>query len=309
MTPLAAASLSAHQRVLAQARAWYRPDRVAVDEGVLQGWGPGTVPPAPEDAPVLGIDRAANTFSEAVELAIALSAINHQFWDLDERGQFVRYTHHGAVGALAMSQAFQRAWQSPANLLFSIREGHALTPGGVALIFGDIPAPEGRRAILNEVLGSSQLAHAVRVMRLVAHNGDPFDADLAEMLAEMFPLAFGDPLLKKAQLAVSLIWREARARGHTNTCTLTAFADYQIPNVLRALGGLTYAVDLAATIDAGHLIEPDSTDERAIRAASILAVETLAESQGVAVADVDFWLWQQRGAARTPFHRTRTTLY
>ena len=89
-----------------------------------------------------------------------------------------------------------------------------------------------------------------------------------------------------------------------------AFADYQMPRVLRALGILDYTQSLADAVDRGVLIPILSAGERAIRAATILACEDIAKVTDATPADVDNLLWQSQGAAgQTLFHRTRTTWY
>lgn len=98
----------------------------------------------------------------------------------------------------------------------------------------------------------------------------------AAMLAECFPQAFGDPCLKKAQ------------------------------RVRRALGALRFSEGLSSKIDGGEMILPDSSAERTIRAATILACERI----GGTAANVDNLLWQnQEIAGGLRFHLTETSRY
>ena len=53
----------------------------------------------------------------------------------------------------------------------------------------------------------------------------------------------------------------------------------------------------------------DSKEEKAIRAATILACEELAIKTGAKPAEIDFWLWSRRNTADKPFHLTYTTAY
>lgn len=174
-----------------------------------------------------------------------------------------------------------------------------------------MPDADGRVRILNEVLLSPKLQELAYLATSVfdRHTRQEFDTTFANRLATAFPEGYADEVLKKPQLAVSALWREARARGFQGQCNLTGFADYQIPNVLRAMGLITYAPDLAAHIDSQQLIEANSVDERAIRAVAILGLEALAQAQGVGVADVDYWVWEKRKEPKTPFHLTLTTAY
>lgn len=304
--------------VLAMAQAWSDPKRVAVNVEVVAGLAPGTIQAPPSGAmgqPVIG--KGWGDLPEAFELRLVLNTINHMFWRQDAQGGFVRYAWGSEVGAMGMCAAFQAGWDDPGSPLGQARhEGRPLSVADITRTFGDIPDPEGRRRILNEVLLSPRLGawgHILtdEVIRHGSKEGGPvlFSTQLAACLADDFPMGYGDLVLKKAQLAVSQMWREAAVRGFTQGCELTAFADYQIPNVLRAMGLLMYDADLAERVDAGVLISADSDDERAIRSASILAVETLAAQQGVSVADVDYWLWLRRKVPTTPFHLTITTAY
>ena len=131
------------------------------------------------------------------------------------------------------------------------------------------------------------------------------------MLADAFPVAFGDPYLKKAQLAVSMYAGYLRNLGQSvSTAGLTAMADYQVPRVLRALGILTYAPALATTIAERRPVAPGSSEESAIRAATVIACEAIADHLGVTAADVDNLRWLSQGHANdAPFHLTLTTRY
>lgn len=168
----------------------------------------------------------------------------------------------------------------------------------------------GRVAILEEVLAADRLEQVAQVLlhRMVSTPMvSPADA---RILAEAFPQAYGDPYLKKAQLALSEIASYLGSRGQAVEARLTAFADYQVPRVLRALGVLRYADALAQAIDQYELIAKDSREERAIRAATVLACESIAAHFGVASAAVDHFLWSQKEAVgATPFHLTETTNY
>lgn len=301
-----------HQGVLDEATAMMAPARVAISHQAIASLPQGTVVSPEVGTASLGGCVHEQPLAAAAEFNIVLNAINHMFWSVSPTGEFIRYEHDGQVGALAMSAAMGKAWSDRGGALHRARlKGHPLVLQDIHDMFGAIPGPEDRLSILNEVLLSSDLGRwghrsevATQLCPMAA-----FTTTMAAGLADSFPLAFGDRLLKKAQLAVSNIWREACHRGFDHPCRLTAFADYQIPNVLRAMGLLTYAPDLAAHIDAGHLIPAQSEDECAIRGASILAIEEISASQNVQVADVDHWIWQRRKSPTTPFHRTLTTAY
>ncbi|MGB3304755.1 MAG: queuosine salvage family protein [Thermomicrobiales bacterium] len=108
--------------------------------------------------------------------------------------------------------------------------------------------------------------------------------------------------------------------------TLTAFADYKVPQVLRRFGILTYAPALADHIRRRELIAAGSREEIEIRAATIQACErirqALANRQAASpreeaapvftASDIDWLLWnagQSLPAGSEPYHRTRTIFY
>ena len=99
--------------------------------------------------------------------------------------------------------------------------------------------------------------------------------------------------------------------------TLTAFADYKVPQVLRGLGILTYAPSLAARIAAREVIPAGSPAEIEIRAATIWACELLrralaAHDRPLRAFEIDWALWtagQSLPADTPPYHRTPTIFY
>ncbi len=296
--------------VMAVAEQWYDPSRVAIDLTAIQALPAGFVSPPPVGS--TNLETATGAFQDAAIYALVLNATNHRFWSLDESGQFELYRHNGHEGALAMTTAFEQAWNQPDGALQrALQDNVPLELSDIRDLWGNIPGPEERLAILNEVLLSPQLAAFGERATAVAEGREPggFDTGFAADLADAFPLTFGDPVLKKAQLATSAVWRGAVGRGLPVGCDLTAFADYEIPNVLRSLGVLTYDPDLAARIDRHEILLQGGPDENALRAASILAIESLAQAQGVSVADVDYAIWLRRNEPTTPFHLTLTTAY
>lgn len=296
--------------VIEIAQQWYNPSLVRLNQDAIQSLPQGEVVAPPLGEVSLKMDRASSLLN-ATEFAIAMGAINHMFWHHDENGQFVRYENKGMVGALGMSKSFENAWADPQSPIRLARDqGVPLTVSSILDGFGNIPDPKGRMDILNEILLSDQLPRFAQKVEDFSLQGQEFNTTFSALLADAFPKGYADEVLKKAQLTTSVIWRVALGLGYNlPPCSLTAFADYQIPNVLRALGILEYNLDLANHIDKGCLIQGSSAEERAIRSASILAIEELATSQGVGVADVDYWVWLKRKEAKTPFHLTVTTAY
>lgn len=135
-------------------------------------------------------------------------------------------------------------------------------------------------------------------------------------------LGVGPPIrfLKRAQILVSDIASAFGGRGwgrFANLGDLTAFADYKVPQLLRRLGILAYADDLAERIDRLEPIPPGSPDEVAIRAATVWGVEWLRRALAergmqVTASAIDYRLWLAGQLAHQqdrPYHRTRTIFY
>lgn len=136
----------------------------------------------------------------------------------------------------------------------------------------------------------------------------------AEKLARAYPAAFADPWLKKAQLALGSTATTLAAKGVATRMSVTGYADYRLPQVLRHLGVLVYSPALARKVDSRTLIAPGSHEERAIRAATISICATLAEKAGVDDPVVDAFLFLKSRAEdfranAKPFHLTVTTAY
>jgi hypothetical protein len=201
------------------------------------------------------------------------------------------------------------------------------------------PDPEADGTAVEIPLLEARVAHARELGRVLnAHYDGQFanvmeaagrDAVTLALLVARDFASFNDVaewggtevrLMKRAQILVSDISSAfgKASLGHVSRIEeLTAFADYKVPQLLRRLGILTYAPDLAARLDRLDLIAPGEADEVAIRAATVWGVEWLRralDDAGIAVTApaIDYRLWlagQQTLATDRPYHRTRTIYY
>jgi hypothetical protein len=125
---------------------------------------------------------------------------------------------------------------------------------------------------------------------------------------------------KRAQILVADLHGAFAGEGlgaFADLATLTAFADYKVPQVLRHLGVLTYAPALAARIGRRELIPAGSREEVEIRAATVWACELLrrmlaSRGRQIAAYELDWLLWtagQRLPATTAPYHRTLTVFY
>ena len=99
--------------------------------------------------------------------------------------------------------------------------------------------------------------------------------------------------------------------------SITAFADYKVPQVLRQFGVLRYSDGLASKVDHMIPIPAGSIEEIEIRAGTVAAVEKLRKALAAAgikfnAHELDWMLWsmgQQDRFREKPSHRTETIFY
>lgn len=156
-----------------------------------------------------------------------------------------------------------------------------------------------------------------------------FDAPrLAKLIADNFS-SFRDTTIyrekpvnffKRAQIVAADLRGAFDGKGFgelSNLDQLTAFADYKLPQILRAWGILNYAPKLARRVDQRIELEKDSPEEIEIRASMIWGVELLKLAMGerggtVTSIQMDWFLWQSsQGKVKgmRPYHRVRTIFY
>lgn len=130
---------------------------------------------------------------------------------------------------------------------------------------------------------------------------------------------------KRAQILVADLWScfEGQGLGHfEDIATLTAFADYRVPQVLAYFGALRYSPHLSTLLDKGYILESGSKEEVEIRGATIHACELVREqlkkkmqpSEEINSILVDYCLWDYRRqhaneVEHVPFHRVRCIYY
>lgn len=244
---------------------------------------------------------------------LAQISLQYRFWWLNEEvddfdNRFKRYEYGSKVGSTAMIAAFDNAW---GDACYPGKEILAASQSDQAMssIFGaDFPDISSRIKILASVLSPKGLATARAVIDYIGWTRK-VDVGLAQFIAAELPEAYGDPFLKKAQLLLGLIAGWLRSEKIDIQEQLTAYADYQVPSVLRHFGVLEYNCGLAKRVDSRITIEPDSAEEISIRAATIEACDQIANYFGVTSAEVDWWCFQQRKLPTKPFHLTITTNY
>lgn len=81
---------------------------------------------------------------------------------------------------------------------------------------------------------------------------------------------------------------------------LTVAVDYQIPRILEHRSVLEYNQEL---------IKAESKEEKALRAATIIACNEIYEYHKVSIPALDRMLWLARNERKKPFYLTKTPRY
>jgi hypothetical protein len=140
----------------------------------------------------------------------------------------------------------------------------------------------------------------------------------AQIFAADVWAAYGRRVCNSSTTTTTTTGSEPPLAAFYDTESLTMFADYRVPQILRARGVLVYAPALAAAVDAREEVAYGSEEEVEIRAATVQAVERLREAlaalgwPGVKSVVLDWLLWQegeQQKDVVAPHHRTYTVFY
>ncbi len=181
-----------------------------------------------------------------------------------------------------------------------------------------IPLFNERLRILNEI-GAITQDQFKGDFRYLVQRAQGNSLQLVNLLTQRFP-SFEDSsqyrgkrvhFCKRAQLLASDIHRYCGEL--TEVDTLTACADYKIPQVLRRHGILEYTESLKEKIQSKEEIKRGSEEELEIRAHTIYAVELLKQELRTRTAmEINDYVWlegQHKRETDEPYHRTRTIAY
>ncbi|HTN65698.1 MAG TPA: queuosine salvage family protein [Burkholderiaceae bacterium] len=299
---------TAKERLLAQADLDYQPELVAIDREAIARL-PARADRFSHMTVGLSGKPAGQTGEGAAAYSIALNSLNFMFWTPTPQG-IARYHWRNEGGAHGLKAALDHIWGEEAT---PIRLRQQLGSGAEqALIdaLGDISMPRRRAQFLREILFEDRLEQAAAEL-LAASRSGRLTSDDAERLAKRFPMAYGqDSYLMRAQLALMWFAGHLFEQGVNVDCDITVAASYQMPRVMRSIKILRFAPELAAKIDSHTLILRNSPEERAIRSATVLGAQAMAQHLGVSQHAMVNVLWQNRHACGAiPYHLTVTTDY
>jgi len=253
---------------------------------------------------------------------LVLDALNFCFWPGKVKWTVPGPEGEPLTGYFALAYALRKAaektpdFYQPGNLA-------ALDEGGLGEVLGGIPLLWLRARAVREVglllsrFGSAReffLACRGSCRRLVelitAHLPSFRDAAVYRGRAVFFH--------KRAQILCADLYGAFAGEGLGDLRDLdwlTAFADYKLPQLLRAQGVILPAPGLAVRIDRLEPIPAGSPEEVELRAATVAAVEELVgllrlRGRPLRAFEVDWMLWHlAQGDLPFPHHRTVTVFY
>lgn len=253
---------------------------------------------------------------------LALDALNFCFWPGKERWSVVGPEGERLTGYFALAWALRRLAEDSPDF-FSPQRLLSLDERGVKVALGPIPLLEAR------------LRHLREVGRLLCQFGSASSffslargscARLVELLTAHLP-SFRDtacyrgrwvPFYKRAQILCADLYGAFSGEGpgdFFDLAWLTVFADYKLPQLLRARGALVLHPSLASRIDRGELLPAGSPWEVELRAATVAIGERLVEllaklGRPLRAFEVDWMLWSlSQEKLPFPHHRTLTSFY
>lgn len=188
----------------------------------------------------------------------------------------------------------------------------------------EIPLLKERVKILNEI-GSILLSKYKGKFSEIIKESKGDALKLLEIILDSFP-SFQDYetykgkkifFQKRVQGLVEGVYSIFNGKGYgnlKNIDSLTALADYIIPNMLREIKIFEYSKELIEKIDNKILLKKGSAEEIEIRANTVWVIELIRqklESKGIKASSLNIndYLWTIGGNVKTPFHLTRTTSY
>ena len=273
--------------------------------------------------------------AETANLVLVLDALNFCFWTIpnpERRRWSVTYDGTTYDGYWALAAALRRALEQGMPLA-DAEFLAALTEAEIANILAGDPGCDpllllhARLEHLREV-GQALLRRWNGSFLLAIDQAAGSPTTLIEMVLHSMP-SFRDVVryqgqavrfYKRAQILVADLHGAFDGKGpgaFHGMETLTGFADYKVPQVLRRFGILKYTPALEKQIAEYRLIAVDSDEEIEIRAATIWGVEYLRralQERGTSLAShqIDGRLWQlgqNLPGDVQPYHRTLTVFY
>jgi len=259
------------------------------------------------------------TYREDVQIVFLENVLNFCFWAEEGKEKWkVEFGGREDDGASALRLVFERAYHDKLPIL-DAKYLSNLTIDEVKEIFRpsngiEIPLLQKRHENLVEAgkvlkekfdgfysnLIKNSNYDAILITKATIDNFKSFD-DSYE----------GVNFYKRAQINAFDIAQISSEHKVTNTESLTAMADYKLPQLLRFMGVLKYSKELAKKVDNWELIEAASREEIEIRSATIWAIELVSQNLGITagLADRAIWWLSRELDIKQLYHRTYSIYY
>lgn len=258
-------------------------------------------------------------YQKDVQVVFLENVVNFCFWAENGKEKWkVEFNGKGDDGASALRLVFERAIHEGVAILDSEYLSN-LTLDETKKIFRpsngtEIPLIEKRHENLLEAGRVLLKKFDGNYSNLIKQSN--YDAILiAKTTIENFK-SFDDScrgvnFYKRAQLNAFDIAQIPAENKITNTESLTAMADYKLPQLLRFMGVLKYSNYLAHRIDNWELIKSGSVEEIEIRSATIWAIELVSQKLGISagLADRAIWWLSRELNIDQLYHRTYSIYY
>ena len=267
---------------------------------------------------------------ETVAYLLILDSINFCFWPKPGADKWeVQYKSKTLSGYYALAASLKKAIESGVP----ITEAHYLAELSLDTLKqvlggnGELQLMEARAHILNE-LGEFLIKHYNGEATRLADAAENPALKLVELIVQNLP-SFRDEaeyygtriyFYKRAQIFAADLYASFAGKKwgfFKDMDTLTAFADYKLPQVLRHAGILRYEQALEHTVDHGIFLEAGSSEEIEIRSNTIWAVELIRQEltkmgKRLRSFEIDWILWnlaQEREFKEKAYHKTVTICY
>lgn len=253
---------------------------------------------------------------------LLLDALNFCFWPGRERWSVVGPGGERLTGYFALAYALRRLAEDRPEFLSS-EWLLSLDEAGLREALGEMPLLRQRVRAAREVGAVLRRFGSAREFFAGARGSC---ARLVELATAHLP-SFRDAAMyrgrevffyKRAQILCADLFGAFGGKGPgalRDMEWLTAFADYKLPQLLRARGAILLSPELSHRIDRGELIPPGSPPEVELRAATVVAVERLVTllrrlGRPLRAFELDWMLWHlSQGELPFPHHRTLTVFY
>ncbi|MBA3534597.1 MAG: hypothetical protein H0T73_21985 [Ardenticatenales bacterium] len=251
-----------------------------------------------------------------VQYLLVLDALNFCFWP-EPSWDYNR-----------LALALKSAYLADASCFQAERLAHLTQEDTRQLLGGgdDIPLLPQRTTLLRElgrVLAARWEGQPLNLVTAATHSA----SNLVALMSAEFPgfrdhtIYRGHPVYfyKRAQIFVGDLWGSFEGQGagrFDDIDQLTMFADYRVPQLLRAEGILDYSERLATIVDLHRELPSGSELEIEIRATTVHAVELLrralaARGYQITALELDWILWNAGEAQQEqlPAHHRTLTIY